>query len=125
MSDMTIGIMGVAGRMGRELVQAVGSVNGCVVTGGTEQEGSPELGKDIGSLAGVGTLGAVVTSDPAELIGKVDCIMDFTVPAASVSFARHAADAGIVHIMGTTGFAEDEEAAVAEAAKKATIVKAG
>ncbi len=125
MSDMKIGIMGVAGRMGRELVQAVGSVDGCVVAGGTEPEGSSEIGKDIGALAGVGPLGAVVTSDPVELIGKVDGILDFTIPAASIGFARHAAKAGIVHVLGTTGFAEADEAAVAEAAKKATIVKAG
>ena len=125
MSDMTIGIMGVAGRMGRELVRAVGSVEGCVVAGGTEPEGSADIGKDIGTLAGVDALGAVVTTDPAELIGKVDGILDFTIPAASVAFARHTAEAGIVHIMGTTGFSESEEAAVAEAAKKATIVKAG
>ncbi|MEM8971564.1 MAG: 4-hydroxy-tetrahydrodipicolinate reductase [Pseudomonadota bacterium] len=122
---MTIGILGVAGRMGRELVHAVGNVDGCVVAGGTEPAGSAEIGKDIGSLAGVGPLGAVVTEDAAGLIGKVDCILDFTIPAASVAFARQAAEAGIVHIMGTTGFAEADEAAIAEAAKKATIVKAG
>ncbi len=125
MSDMAIAVMGVAGRMGRELVRAVNNAEGCRVAGGTEPEGSDALGHDIGTLAGLGPLGIQVTSDAEAIIGQVDGILDFTVPAASVSFARLAADAGIVHVMGTTGYTESEEAAVAEAATKATIVKAG
>jgi len=125
MSDMAIAVMGAAGRMGRELVRAINSVDGCAVSGGIEPKGSADIGQDIGALAGIGPLGINITSDPAELMGKVDGILDFTVPAASVTFARLAAEAGIVHVMGTTGFSEAEEAAVAEAAKKATIVKAG
>lgn len=125
MSDMRIAVMGVAGRMGRELVRAVNGVDGCIVAGGTEPESSPEQGKDIGLLAGIEPVGAVVTSDTAELFGNVDGILDFTVPAASVAFAQLAADAGIVHILGTTGFSDEQEAIVADAAKKATIVKAG
>ena len=36
-----------------------------------------------------------------------------------------AAKAGIVHVIGTTGFSADDEAAIREAAKKAVIVKSG
>ena len=125
MSDMAIAVMGVAGRMGRELVRAIDSVEGCSVAGGTEPEGSEALGQDIGILAGVGSLGIHVTSDPAEVMAKCDGILDFTVPAASVAFAGLSAEAGIVHILGTTGFSEADEVAIAEAARKATIVKAG
>lgn len=125
MSDMAIAVMGVAGRMGRELVRAIDSVDGCSVAGGTEQAGSAELGQDIGVLAGIGSIGVNVTADTADVIANCDAILDFTVPAASVAFADLTAEAGIVHIMGTTGFSEADEAAIAEAAKRATIVKAG
>ena len=125
MSDMAIAVMGVAGRMGRELVRAINSVDGCSVAGGTEQAGSAELGQDIGVLAGIGSIGVNVTADTADVIANCDAILDFTVPAASVAFAGLTAEAGIVHIMGTTGFSEADEAAIAEAAKRATIVKAG
>ena len=125
MSDMAIAVMGVAGRMGRELVRAINSVDGCSVAGGTEQAGSPELGQDIGVLAGIGSIGVNVTADTADVIANCNAILDFTVPAASVAFAGLTAEAGIVHIMGTTGFSEADEAAIAEAAKRATIVKAG
>ena len=125
MSNIAIAVMGVAGRMGRELVRAINSVDGCSVAGGTEKAGSAELGRDIGLLAGIGSIDVNVTADTADVIAKCDAILDFTVPAASVAFAGHAAEAGIVHIMGTTGFSEADEAAIAEAAKRATIVKAG
>ena len=125
MSDMAIAVIGVAGRMGRELVRAINSVDGCSVAGGTEQAGSAELGQDIGVLAGIGSIGVNVTADTADVIANCDAILDFTVPAASVAFAGLTAEAGIVHIMGTTGFSEADEAAIAEAAKRATIVKAG
>ncbi|MBU2533097.1 MAG: 4-hydroxy-tetrahydrodipicolinate reductase [Alphaproteobacteria bacterium] len=125
MSDLKIAVMGAAGRMGRELIATIHAQNGCVVAGGAEPEGSQALGRDLGELAGVGTLGVTVTSDAAALMTEVDAIVDFTSPAASVAFAAMAADAGIIHIIGTTGFEEEHEAAIAKAAKNATIVKAG
>jgi len=125
MGDLKVGVMGAAGRMGRELIRAVCAQDGCVVAGGTEYSGSDALGKDLGDLAGVGTLGAVISSDPAVVIRSVDAIVDFTGPAATVAFAEMAADAGIIHVLGTTGLEEGHEAAIAKAAEKAVVIKAG
>ena len=125
MADLKIGVMGAAGRMGRELVRAIDAQAGCVVAGGTEPAGSEALGRDIGEMAGTAKLGVAVTDDAAGMIGAVDAILDFTSPAASVQFARMAADSGTVHVMGTTGFSAEDEAAIAEAAEKTVIIKAG
>lgn len=125
MSETKIAVMGVAGRMGRELVRAIAAQDGCKVAGGTEQMGSKALGQDIGLLVGLGDLGVKVTDNPLELIAKCDAILDFTVPAATVEFAGLAANARIVHVIGTTGLADKHEAAIAAAARHATIVKSG
>ncbi len=125
MADIKIGVMGAAGRMGRELVRAVTQQQGCVVSGGTEPAGSDMIGRDIGELAGIGTLGIGVSDDARAVIEAADAILDFTAPAASVGFARLAGEGGTVHVMGSTGFSGDDEAAIAEAAKKAVIIKAG
>ncbi len=117
--------MGVAGRMGRELVRAVHAAPGCAVAGGAERAGAPEIGADIGVLAGLAPLGLAVTDDPIELVTRADAILDFTAPGATVEFAALAANARIVHVVGTTGFSPDDEAALAAAARHATIVKAG
>jgi len=125
MGDMKIAVMGVAGRMGRELVRTVNDMQGCVVAGGVEPEGSPFIGQDIGVLAGLNELGLSVGSDALELCTKVDGILDFTTPKASVEFSALAANARIVHVIGTTGFCEADEKAIAAAARHATIIKAG
>lgn len=125
MSDMKIAVMGAAGRMGLELVRAVHAAKGCVVAGAVERVGAPAVGRDVGELAGVGPLGVPVTDDALEIVAAVDGIIDFTSPASSVEFAGLAANARIVHVLGTTGLGADEDAAVRAAARHATIVKSG
>jgi 4-hydroxy-tetrahydrodipicolinate reductase len=123
--EMKIAVMGAAGRMGRQLISAIAATPGCVVSGATETAGSPLIGKDAGELAGLERLGALISSDAAAVIADADAIVDFTVPKASVEFARLAAKSGTAHIIGTTGFDAAAEAAIADAASKTAIVKAG
>lgn len=125
MSDMKLAIMGASGRMGRELIRAVHESEGCVVAGGTEAPGADAIGADLGELAGIGKLGVQVTDNPLELIAAIDGILDFTVPAATIEFAELAAQARIVHVMGTTGFSADDEIKIEAAGRHATIIKAG
>ena len=125
MSDMRIAVMGAAGRMGQELVRAVHATPGCVVAGGVERPGSPMLGQDVGAVAGIGAVGAAITDDALAVCASVDAILDFTSPAATVEFAGLAAIARIVHVIGTTGCSAADEAAIAAAARHATIIKAG
>jgi 4-hydroxy-tetrahydrodipicolinate reductase len=122
---MRIAVMGAAGRMGRELVRAIHVTPGCVVAGGIEVAGSSAIGSDLGVLAGVGPLGVKITQDAVELAAGVDGIIDFTTPKATVDMAGLAANARIVHVIGTTGLSDADEAAIKAAARHATIIKAG
>jgi 4-hydroxy-tetrahydrodipicolinate reductase len=124
-SDMKIAIMGVAGRMGCELVRAIHATPGLTVAGGIERAGSTAIGRDIGTLAGVGSLGVAVTDDALELLARVDGVLDFTIPAATVETAGLAANARIVHVVGTTGLSEKDQAAIKAASRHATIIQAG
>jgi len=125
MSEMKLAIMGAAGRMGRELAKAIHDIDGCTIAGAIEQPGSIAVGQDVGLLAGLGKLGTLISDDPLAVIAKVDGILDFTVPKASVELAGLAANARIVHVIGTTGHTEEQMAAIRAAARHATIVKAG
>jgi 4-hydroxy-tetrahydrodipicolinate reductase len=122
---MKIAVMGAAGRMGRELLQAIAATPGCEISGGTEPRGSTAVGQDLGELAGLGKLGIAVSDDAAHVITGSDAILDFTSPMATVFFARQAAQAGKIHVIGTTGFDAAGEAAIKDAGRGATIVKAG
>jgi 4-hydroxy-tetrahydrodipicolinate reductase len=125
MDKMKIAVAGAAGRMGRELVRAIHARADCVIAGALEQEGSLALGQDAGLLAGLGKLGVPITSDALELFAKVEAVLDFTSRQASVEFAALAANARIVHVLGTTGLGPEDEKKIAAAARHATIVTAG
>ena len=117
--------MGAAGRMGQAIVRVVHEMADCTISGGTEPEGSEMVGADIGELAGVGKLGIPVTTDALELFTRSEGVIDFTTPAATVEHVGLAAQARIVHVIGTTGFAPHDEDAILAASRHAVIVKSG
>lgn len=125
MSDMRLVICGASGRMGRTLVATVAQTPGAVVVGALDRPGAPLLGRDAGELAGIGPIGVRITDDPLAAIVNADGVIDFTAPAGSVEIAGLAAQARVVHVIGTTGLSADDEAAIAAAARHAVIVKSG
>ncbi len=125
MSEMGLVVVGAAGRMGQTLIRLIHETRGARLAGAIERAGAPTLGKDAGELAGVGTLGVAITDDPLPAFAKADGVLDFSVPAASVEFAGYAAQARIVHVIGTTGCSPQDDAAIEAAARHATIVKSG
>ena len=111
--------------MGRAVVRVLHEMPECSISGGTEPGGSGLVGADIGELAGVGKLGIPVTTDPLELFIRSEGVIDFTTPAATAEHAGLAAQARIVHVIGTTGLSLHEEDAVLAASRHAVIVKSG
>src|SRR6476661_1028625 len=125
MSEMKLAVVGAAGRMGQTLVRAIAATEGCVLAAGIEAKGSPAIGRDLGEVAGLGTLGIPITDDPLPVFAEVHGLLDFTAPKATVAFAGLAAQARIVHVIGTTGLTADDQAKIEAAARHAAIVKAG
>ena len=76
-------------------------------------------------LAGLKPSGIALTDDPLPAIAQAHAIIDFTVPKVSVELAALAAQARIVHVIGTTGLAPADEAKIAAAARHAIVVKSG
>jgi 4-hydroxy-tetrahydrodipicolinate reductase len=125
MGEMNLVVVGAAGRMGQVLVRTIASMEGVRLAGAVERPGSPQLGRDAGDIAGIGTTGVAVTDDPLAAFAKADGVLDFSLPAASVEFAGYAAQARIVHVIGTTGCSQEDDSRIAAAARHATIVKSG
>jgi 4-hydroxy-tetrahydrodipicolinate reductase len=125
MTQMRLVIVGAGGRMGRTLIRAVAEAPDLALAGAIEPAGSALIGQDAGVLAGLPPLGVTVTDDALPLFASSEGVIDFTVPAASTAFAALAAQARIVHVIGTTGFSAEDEAKVEAASRHATIVKSG
>jgi 4-hydroxy-tetrahydrodipicolinate reductase len=125
MNSMGLVVVGAAGRMGQALIRAVHETTGAHLAGAIERRGSEHIGKDAGMLAGVGPLEVPISDDPLPVFAKADGVLDFTAPAASVEFAGYAAQAHIVHVIGTTGCSVEDDARIVAAARHARIVKSG
>lgn len=117
--------MGAGGRMGRTLARLVHETPGCELAGGIERIGAPDVGRDLGVVAGIGETGITIEDDPLELITRTDAVLDFTTPQASVELATLTAQARIVHVIGTTGLTAEHDARLAAAARHARIVRSG
>jgi len=122
MTQIDIGVVGCGGRMGRMLVSEAQAAGGFRVVAGSESPGSTLLGKDVGELAGVGTLGVPVVSDAGAVFMAAQVVLDFTVPTASLAHARLAAETGRALVLGTTGLDAQQGAVIREAAKRAPVL---
>jgi 4-hydroxy-tetrahydrodipicolinate reductase len=125
MSSMRLIVAGAGGRMGRTLIHAIAATEGVTLAGAVDAAGSAVIGRDAGELAGLGTNNVVVGTDVGPLLATADGLIDFTVPAATAAFAELTARAGRVHIIGTTGLSQEDEALIAAAARRAVVVKSG
>lgn len=123
-SDLKIGILGGAGRMGQMNIRQVAMTDGCVVGGATARSGTPAVGQDAGEIAGIGTLGVQLTDDSASMIAGVDVVIDFTLPDVAVEAARLAAQAGAAMVAGTTGLSPAQEEEITKAARHIPVVRA-
>jgi 4-hydroxy-tetrahydrodipicolinate reductase len=125
MADMRLIVAGAGGRMGRTLIKAIAETDGLALAGAAEAANSPLIGEDSGVLAGLGPNRVLIVSEVKPMAIAAEAILDFTVPAATVAFASLAAEAGIAHIIGTTGLSADDDAKLKAAAQRAVIVKSG
>ncbi|MBD8686223.1 MULTISPECIES: 4-hydroxy-tetrahydrodipicolinate reductase [unclassified Rhizobium] len=127
MSDnvMKLVVVGAAGRMGQTLIRVIHETPGVELHAAVERESSPFIGRDAGELSGLGPIGIPVTSDALAAFLHADGVIDFTSPKSSVEFATLSAQARIVHVIGTTGCSNEDEARFEAAARHARVVKSG
>lgn len=125
MTTIRVTVAGASGRMGRTLIRAVAEASDMALTFALERPAHAELGRDAGIVAGLESANVPITDDPLAALAGSDCVLDFTAPGNSVELAELAAQARIVHIIGTTGISDADLARVKAAARHAVIVKSG
>lgn len=126
MADMRLVVVGAQGRMGRALIATITDQEGVCVSAAIERDEAECLGLDAGTLAGLSPLNIPVTTDLDAALDNADGLIDFTVPVATLAFARTAAQKGKTHIIGTTGLTPEEEAELKTiAGQGAVMVKSG
>jgi 4-hydroxy-tetrahydrodipicolinate reductase len=122
---MKLVVVGAAGRMGQTLIRTINAMPGAQLFAAVERPGSAFIGRDAGEIAGLGPIGVAISDKPLEAFVEAEGVLDFTSPAASVEFAGLAAQARIVHVIGTTGCSSGDDERIKAAARHARIVKSG
>jgi len=125
MPKTSILVAGAGGRMGKAVVAEILRTPGATLAGGFERPGGPDIGKDIGILAGLDAIGLEVEEAAAKGLKRAGALIDFTAPKVSVANATAAAETGVAHIIGTTGFSSSDDAEIAALSGKIPIVKSG
>jgi len=120
-----IAVAGAAGRMGQTILRSIAGDVECTLAGAIEVPGHPRIGSDAGLVSGGDAIGVAIASDVTQALRNADALLDFTVPAVSAALALQVADAGIVHVIGTTGFNAEQESRIELAAGRSVIVKSG
>jgi 4-hydroxy-tetrahydrodipicolinate reductase len=86
-----------------------------------ERPGHPRLGHDAGAVAGLDPAG-VKLSKLSDLSGKVDAVVDFSHPQATLELAGFCQDRFIPLVVGTTGFSTAERIDLGRVAKQIPLL---
>src|SRR5438105_15601571 len=79
-----IGVNGACGRMGQRIVQLAHEDKELALGAALEAPGHPQLGRDIGEIAGLGKLGVPVRAD-LPLDTRLDVLIDFSMPEGTMT----------------------------------------
>lgn len=120
-----VAVVGASGRMGQTLIKMIAASDKARLAGVTERAGHGWIGKDLGLVMGGAANGVMVSDDPLAVFARAQAVVDFTTPTASLEHAVLAAQARLVHVVGTTGIPEEHFAKYKAAARHAVIIRAG
>ncbi len=115
---MRLVVNGCMGRMGQTLTRLIQENHETELIAGLEYTGHEDVGKPLGK-------DVYVFDQPREILDNVDGILDFTTPESTINLARMSAERGLVHIIGTTGFTEEQNKEIKDTTDRAIIVKSG
>jgi 4-hydroxy-tetrahydrodipicolinate reductase len=119
-----IAVTGVAGRMGRTLVELLQNTPDLTLTAATEHQKHPWIGQKIATVMNIAVEDMIVHDSLQTLITDFDILIDFTTPLATIDNVHHCCTAGRPMVIGTTGFTTQQRHIIENAATQIAIVMA-
>ena len=102
-----IGVAGAAGKMGSRISALCREYDGLQLAGAFERAGHREIGKDIGTIVGIGETGVILQESMEKVMDAVDIIIDFTSIESTMKNLEISAQKGKAMVIGTTGLSKD------------------
>ena len=119
MAGQSAGVMvvGAQGRMGLEVRAALESEPSLHLAGALERAGHADLGRTLPE-------GVRLQDDPKAALEDCRVAIDFSIPTATITNLRAAADAGVAYVTGTTGFDDAGLREIAHFAERIPVIHA-
>jgi len=119
---MRLTIFGATGRMGLAIARLAHAAPDVEIVGGVCSDTDPNVGRDIGEIAGIGQLGVVTTPDVASGLLGADVVIDFSNASAVVPLLSVAARQKVAVVSGTTNIDEAAKKALDRAAQSVPVL---
>jgi 4-hydroxy-tetrahydrodipicolinate reductase len=103
---MKLAITGATGRMGLTILRLAHAAGDIQIVGGTCAPNDPNNGRDLGEIAGIGSLGVVASPDIGSALLGADVVIDFSVASLVQEIATRAAREKVALVSGTTNLDE-------------------
>ncbi len=98
---------GALGRMGRSIIKLVATDPEIELSGAVEIE-SDNIGRDIGDILGIGSIGVPLVKELFTVIKEADVVVDFSWADTVLKTASLCADTKTPLVVGTTGLTKEE-----------------
>jgi len=126
---MEVLIVGISGRMGREIGKIVHNVCGMEIIGGIEKIGHPLIGHDVGEALGLLeiTSANVFSNDETKpisnLLNGANVVIDFSNPESTIAMAALASEKKVPMVIGTTGLTAEDLKYLKDCSKNIPILQ--
>ncbi len=118
-------VLGGSGRMGSTILSEALDSKLVMLHSVLEVKSHKWIGRDIGHILNGKNNNVIVSDDLNESLLGCDAVIDFTQPINTVNCSNICAKLGVAHIIGTTGFDENQENEILSSSSKIPIVKTG
>ena len=119
---MKLAIFGASGRMGQAVARLAHAAPDIDIVGAIASESDPHLGRDLGELCGVGTLGIEISADLVGGLMGADVVIDFSNAGAVYPLYVACEKPGIALVSGTTMLEKKAQEQLERTAQKVPVV---
>ena len=119
---MKLALHGATGRMGRAIAALAHAAGDIQIVGAAAAANDPNQGKDLGELAGLGSIGVAVTADVASSLLGAEVVIDFSVASAVRPLVASAVRSGVAIVSGTTNIDAETRGALERAGASVPVL---
>jgi 4-hydroxy-tetrahydrodipicolinate reductase len=120
-----LALHGASGRMGLAITRLAQSMPEVEIVGAACSSSDPLLGRDLGELAGRGSLGVVTSPDVASALLGAEAVIDFSTASAVAQLAALAMRQNVALVCGTSNLDAAAKRALDKASEVVPVLQAG